>query len=204
MMQVIPQLDCRLGEIVLVAKRAQAGGAQQETFSRLRFEPKPPSGKDPEKMTARKNQNIPLDGAHALNHAIGPCPNLDGGFPSGATIAKDLPAGAPGMDLRRPEALVFAIVPFHQISVGFRLTAEAGKFAGPGRAAQRTCEYASEPTSSELFAELPCGELAVLGEGEIGQARMLARESPCSLTVSSEVNDRQRFTHGIGLQIVGQ
>ena len=134
MMQVIPQLDCRLEQIVLVAKRAQTSGAQQETFARLRFEPKPASGQDPEKVSARENQNIPPHRAHALNHAISPSTNLAGRFPSGATIAEDLPAGALGVDLRGPESLVFAIVPFHKIVVDLRLVAEAGQFAGPGAA----------------------------------------------------------------------
>src|SRR6516164_7295092 len=102
MMQVIPQLDCRLGEIVLVAKRAQTRSAQQETFARLRFESKPTSGQDPEKVSARKNQDIPLHRAHALDHTISPRANLAGRFPSGATIAEDLPAGALGVDLRGP------------------------------------------------------------------------------------------------------
>ena len=196
-MQVIPQLDCRLGQIVLVAKRAQTSSAQQEIFARLRFEPKPTSGQDPEKVSARKNQNIPLRRAHALNHTVSSCANLAGRFTSRATIAEDLPVGALGVDLRGPETLVFAIIPFHKIVVDLRLAAEAGQFAGPSRALQRTCEYARELTSPKLFPDLTCGALAMVGEREIGQPGVLARESPCSLTVSCEVNDRQRFTHGI-------
>ena len=52
MMQIIPQLDCRLRQIVLIAKRTQTGRAKQEIFSGLRFEPKPASGEDPEKVSA--------------------------------------------------------------------------------------------------------------------------------------------------------
>src|SRR6516164_3218002 len=163
MMQVIPQLDCRLGQIVLVAKRAQTGSAQQETFARLRFEPKPTSGQDAEKVSARKNQNIPLHRAHAFNHPISPCANLAGRFSSRATIAEDLPAGALGVDLRGPETLVFAIVPLHKVVVDPRLVAEAGQFAGPARALQRTCEYAGELTCSQLFPELARGALAMVG-----------------------------------------
>src|SRR5262249_40766135 len=137
---------------------------QQEILARLRFESKPTSGQDAEKVSARKNQNISLDRAHAFNHAISPCPNLGGRFPSGATIPEYLPAGALAMDLRGPETLLFAIIPFYEIAVDFRLCAEAGKFAGPGRALQRTCECASERTSPELFPELTCVALALVGE----------------------------------------
>src|SRR5215831_16732133 len=163
-MQVIPQLDCRLRQIVLVAKRAQTGRAQQEIFARLSFQSKPTSGQDSEKVSARKNQNISLNCAHAFNHAISPCPNLGGRFPSGATIPEYLPAGVLGMDLGGPETLVFAIVPFYKVAIDFRLSAEAGKFAGAGRALQGTCEGASELTSPELFPELTCVALALVGE----------------------------------------
>jgi hypothetical protein len=196
MMQVIPQSDCRSGQIVLVAKRAQARSAQQEIFARPGFQPKPTGGQDPEKVSARKNQNIPLDRAHALDHTIGSCTNLARRFPSWTAIAEDLPAGALAVDLRRPETLVLAIVPFHQIVVDFGLGAKAGQFAGPGRALQRTSEHASELMSSEFFPDLMCVALALVSEREIGHSCMLARESPCSLTVSCEVNNRQRFTHG--------
>jgi hypothetical protein len=100
------------------------------------------------------------------------------------------------MDFHRPETLVFAIVPFHKIAIDFGLDAEAGKFTGPCRALQGTCEYASERTSSELLPELAGVALALVGEREIGQPGMLTRESPCGLTVSCEVNDWQRLTHG--------
>jgi hypothetical protein len=101
------------------------------------------------------------------------------------------------MDFRRAETLVFAIIPFHKIAIHFRLGAEAGKFTGPGRAPQRTCEYARELTSSQLLSKLTCVAFALVGEREIGGPGMLTRESPCGLTVSCEVNDWQRFTHGI-------
>ena len=119
---------------MFVAERAQTGSTQQETFAGLRFEPKPTSGQDPEKVSARKNQNIPLYRAHARNHAISPCANLAGRFTSGATITEDLPAGTLGVDLRGPEALIFAIVPFHKIVVDLRLVAEARQLAGSGGA----------------------------------------------------------------------
>jgi hypothetical protein len=41
MMKVIPKLDHGLRQIVLVAKRAQAGRAQQEISASLRFQPVP-------------------------------------------------------------------------------------------------------------------------------------------------------------------
>ncbi len=44
MMRVLPQLDYRLGQIVLVAERAQARSAQQEISASLGFQPQPPRG----------------------------------------------------------------------------------------------------------------------------------------------------------------
>src|SRR5271157_1005879 len=54
----VPQSDCRLGQIVLVAKRAQARGAEQEMLARRRFESEPAGGEHAHEMTARKQQHV--------------------------------------------------------------------------------------------------------------------------------------------------
>ena len=76
MMKVIPKLDHGLRQIVLVAKRAQAGRAQQEISASLRFQPQPSRSQYPQKVPTRKNQNVALDRAHAANHTISPRSNL--------------------------------------------------------------------------------------------------------------------------------
>ena len=70
MMRVIPKLDDRLGPIVLVAKRAQARSAQQETSAGLGFKPQPSRGQYPQKVPARSNQSVALDRAHEAHSRI--------------------------------------------------------------------------------------------------------------------------------------
>jgi len=100
MMRVIPKLDDRLRQIMVVGKRAQARSAQQEISTSRRFQPQPTCGQYPKKMPARKNQNVAFDLAHAVNHTIGPRSNRAGRLPSGTTVAEQLPVRALGVDLR--------------------------------------------------------------------------------------------------------
>src|SRR5438105_2184544 len=78
MMEVIPQFDYRLRQIVLVAKRAQARSTQQETSAGLGFKPEPSRGQYPQKVPARKDHHVAFDLAHPVNHTIGPRSNLVG------------------------------------------------------------------------------------------------------------------------------
>jgi hypothetical protein len=78
MVHVIPKFDHGPGKIVLMAKYAQARGAQQEIPAGLGFQPQPTRGQYAKEVPARKNQDVSLDRTHAVNHAISPCPNVAG------------------------------------------------------------------------------------------------------------------------------
>ena len=78
MMQVIPKLNYRLGQIVLVAKSAQAGSAQQEISAGSGFQPKPTCGEYAEKVPARKDQDVLLDRTNAVNDTIRSRSNVAG------------------------------------------------------------------------------------------------------------------------------
>src|SRR5229473_125231 len=195
MMRVIPKLDDRLRQIVLVAKRAQARSAQQEISTSRRFQPQPACGQYPKKVPARKNQNVAFDRAHTINHAISPRSNLGGRFTSGTAVAEQLPVRALGVDLRSASTLVFAVVPFEQVAINIGLGAEASQFACAGCTPQRTGKYPGETPSPELFPKLVGVALAAVGQRQIGQSGVLARETPRGLTVPCEVNDGKCFTH---------
>src|SRR5271156_6149485 len=164
MMQVIPKLNYRLGQVVLVAKRAQARGAQQKIFSALGFHSQPARDQYSQNVPARKNQNVALDRTHAVNHTVGARSNLGGRFPTGATVAEQLPARTLGMDLRGAQTLVFAVIPFDQVMIDIGLIAEASQLAGPRRALRRTGKYPGETPHAERFPELAGVALAALGE----------------------------------------
>jgi hypothetical protein len=134
-------------------------------------------------VSARKNQNVSLYCTHAVNHAISPRSNLVWRFATGATIAEQFLARALGMDLRSAQTLVFAVVPFEQVTIDFGLSAETSQLAGPGCASQRTRKYPGETPYAQLFSELTSIALAAVGEREVGKSGVLARETPRSLTV---------------------
>src|SRR5208337_1089421 len=122
---IIPKPDYRLGQIVLVAKRAQARSAQHEVSASQGFQPQPTRSQHPQKVPVRKNQNVVPDRAHSADHTIGARTNLGGRLPSRTTIAEQLPARALRMDLASGSSLILAVVPFQQIAIGMSLSAEA-------------------------------------------------------------------------------
>ena len=77
-------------------------------------------------MPARKNQDVAFDHAHAIHCLICPGSNLVRRFPARTAVAEQLPLWTHGMNFRRPEAFILAVVPFDQIAIDFGYSAEAG------------------------------------------------------------------------------
>ena len=85
---------------MLIAERAKACYVQHEKLPGERFEPEPAGGEDSQEMSARKNQHVAFDRAHAADNTIGSRPNLFRRFSVRATVAKQLPAGSLRTNLR--------------------------------------------------------------------------------------------------------
>ncbi len=88
-------------------------------------------------MSARKNQHIAVDGAHAIDNAIGPDANLFRGFSVRAAVTKQLPVGSFRMNFYGSETFVITVVPFDQIAIDFGYGAKARQCASSGSALQR-------------------------------------------------------------------
>jgi len=85
---------------MLIAERAKACYVQHEKLPGERFEREPARGEDSQEMSARKNQHVAFDRAHAADNTIGSRPNLFRRFSVRATVAKQLPAGSLRTNLR--------------------------------------------------------------------------------------------------------
>lgn len=68
---VVPQPDSRLGEVVLVSKDAETGGAQQKVAPPGGFEAEPTRSEHAQDVPARKHQNVTADGAHSADDTVG-------------------------------------------------------------------------------------------------------------------------------------
>ena len=68
-------------------------------------------------MTAREEQHVALDRAHAAHHVIGAGAHLIRRFPTGAAVAENLPVGAFGVDFGAGATFVVAVVTFDQIAI---------------------------------------------------------------------------------------
>src|SRR5262245_9156692 len=150
-------------------------------------------------MPAGKEQHVPLDGPRSAYHAGGPDTNLFRGFPSRTTIAEQLPVRALGVDFTGAAALVISVIPFQQVAINLGNAPEASEFACPGRAHQRTGEYLGESQAAQPLLKTAGVALATLGQRQIGESSMLARQAPGSLAMSCQVNNGQRLAHDVVL-----
>src|SRR5438552_16335572 len=125
-------------------------------------------------MGARKQQNVAVDGAYAIDDAVGPCAHLVRCLPAGAPVAEQIPIRAFLQDLDSAAAFILAIVPLDQIRIGLGLLAEACELACPDGALQRTGEYLCKAQPAQPGPECPGIGFAPLGQRQIGSPGMLA------------------------------
>jgi hypothetical protein len=125
-------------------------------------------------MPTRKEENIALNRAQPTHYAVGPGPDLIRRFSSRAAVAEQLPVGAILENLDGTATLILAVVPFQQIAIDRGLGPEAGQLAGPGGALQGTGEDQSEPQPLQPLSETAGVTLTTIGQGQVGQSRMLA------------------------------
>src|SRR6266571_2188565 len=188
---VVPEADHRLGAIVvLVAEHAQARGAEHEQGALRRVEPEPAGDEHAEDVSAREEQHVSLDRARTADDPVGSRAHLGGRFPAGAAVAEEVPARALRVDLGGAHALVVAVIPFEQVTIDLGRGSEAGQFAGPGRALQGAREHLGERVPLQPLPECLRVALAALGQGEIGEAGVLARQAPGGLAVTGQVDVR--------------
>src|SRR5215472_8624477 len=84
LMCFVPQPDRRLCQIVLVAENAEARCAEQQVTPGRCLEAEPAGGEHSRDMGARKDRDIALDSAYALNNPVGPRGYLTRSFASRA------------------------------------------------------------------------------------------------------------------------
>src|ERR1700761_1741382 len=96
-----------------VTHRTGACRIQHEVPAGLcRFEPQPPGCQHAHEMSARKNQDIPLNLAHTGHHPMSPCVDLVWRLSSRATVAKQLPIRPFLANLGPDAAFILTVVPF--------------------------------------------------------------------------------------------
>src|SRR5262249_15976019 len=102
-----------------------------------------------------------------------------------------VPAGPRLADLRRSLPLVVAIVPFDEVGVYPRPGTETGQLTRPTGPLQWAGEDVREGQALQSFAQLEGVAFAALGERQVGQAGVLARDGPRRLAVAGQVDRRK-------------
>src|SRR2546428_3684793 len=127
--RLVPEADHRLRAVMFVPNRTEAGCSEHEVPARPRLEPEPTRGEHSEKVAARKEQHVPLDGSHPAYHPVGPRSHLVRRLPARAAVAEQLPVRALGLNLGAGATFIHAIVPFHEIGLDVGRRAEARHLA---------------------------------------------------------------------------
>ena len=99
------------------------------------------------------------------------------------------------MDFGGAEAFVVAVVPFDEVGVDDGGRFEATELASVRGADERAGEDFGELETLESAGQLAGVLLASLGEGQVGEAGVLAGDAPGGLGVPGEIDDRKRLAH---------
>lgn len=196
MLGIVPEVNDRLGSMVLIAEDRKACGLQEEVPTRAGLEPEPAGRQHAQEMPAGKDQDIAHDGPHLVQDTVGPRPNLLRGLSSRTAVAEELPVRALGVDLGAGAPLVLAVVPFGEIVVDLGRRSKSGQLAcadcAPKRARNNPCELApAQPLAEPAGVLLPA-----LGQREIRHSRVLTREAPSGLAVPGQIDARELIQDG--------
>src|SRR5262249_32460132 len=180
---LVPEADHRVGAVMFVPRRTEAGRAEEEVPARPRLEPEPARSEYAEEVPAREQQHVAIDGADSAYHTVGPRSDLVRRLPSRAAVAEQLPVRALGVDLRAGTTFIGAVVPFHEVGIDFRHRAEASELARSNHPLQGAGEHRGELRSLEPLSEPGGFGFTFRRQREIGQSRVLVRDGPGRLPV---------------------
>src|SRR5208283_803387 len=107
-------------------------------------------------MSAGEKKYVSPNCADTLHHAVCPLTYLLRRFASRAAVPEYFPVRALGEDLGQAQPLIFTVVPFHKVGIGFGHRSESGQFASSRRALQWAGEHLDKCLPLQPFPE-PAG-----------------------------------------------
>src|SRR5688500_14482543 len=118
---MVPQADNRLGRIfVLKAEHTYACGPAEEKPTGGRRPSQPARRDHADDVTAGKGEHVAVVLAHTTNEAIRAASDVLRRFTVGTPVAEEFPSGPLAEDVFGKLPLEAAVVPLHQVGVGFR------------------------------------------------------------------------------------
>src|SRR6267143_673002 len=197
MMSFVPQSDHRMVTAVFIAQRAEARRTQHESISARCFNPSPARSQHSEEVPAGEKQNVARRRPHAVQYSVSPRGDLLWRFAARAAVAEQLPVRAFRTDLDRTATLVLAVVPLDEVVIDFSRRSKAGQFTCPTRALQWTGKHPRKRQFTQPLTKSSGIALATLGQRQIGDACVLAGQTPGRFTVPGQVNDGKFFAHAV-------
>src|ERR1700761_1019242 len=103
---------------------------------------------------------------------------------------EDLPVGVCFMDRFGGDALIVSVVPFDEVGIDHGLITEPGDCTGVSRALHRACQDRREMVGRQHGPQGGGDTPPVLGQRNIGRARMLPAQTPGRLAMPDD-----KYTH---------
>src|SRR5277367_4238921 len=146
-------------------------------------------------MPTGKQQDISIDGTDAFNYTVRPHADLLRRFASRTAVAEEIPVRPLAKNFGGGQTFILAVVPFHEVRIGFRAGSEAGELASSSRTLQWAGKHLGKFHASHAFSQPLRVALAIRGQWQVGKASVLPGESPGRVAVPCHVDLRKCLTH---------
>src|SRR5262249_1056440 len=130
--------DLHRGRVVVVAEDVQGRGVEREVLAAGGRKADPPRDQHSEDVAVGEQGDVARRVADAGDDAIDPRAELRGCLATRAAVPEDHPARLLLADLLRREPLLLAVVPFLQVGLDHRASAETRQLARLARSTERT------------------------------------------------------------------
>lgn len=138
MVRIIPASNDWIG--MFVSEDTETGSVEGIKSSALWWLPKPTRGQYAQKVSARKDQYVPVLILNLADHPVGSSLHVGWRFSVGTTITEELPVRVLPLDIHRPKTFIVSVVPFHKVVAGFYAITKASNLTGAFGPLQRTAK----------------------------------------------------------------
>ena len=154
----------------------------------IRGKTDPTGYQHPEEMPVGKDGNIAVNRLKLCYNPLRPLRYLLDCFSVGTRVCPHTPTRYTFPNLRRCEAFIIAVVPFHQVVICFHSRFEPGMFCGFHRPLQRTAQDASKLYFIENRQKKSSLLASYIGQWNIIAAGMSAVLCPFGLAMTNQVD----------------
>lgn len=182
---LVPASNHRFVKIVFISQNTDAGGVQNKTRACHGVQSEPSSSENPEKMRARKDQDVAADRSDFRDDGISSVADVQHGFTIRTAVLEDVPAWLLRLYVLRHYAFITPIVPFSEIVVYLNSFTKTRQFAGLSCALRRAGKHRVEINSGYPLFQQPGGILAIVRKRYVASPSVPAGQCPFRFSMTN-------------------